>query len=315
VPRAIPLTALALVLVTCASLSAQRPEVLPDTLQKMVDTERAFAARALVVGWKQAFLEYFDNRAVGFKDGSIGLAKDQIRQNPDPPPDLQLLWEPRLGDISATGEIGYLTGPSRTILPPRAARSGDTGDNGRPRHAVYASVWKRQRDGSFRVVIDVGVNVPSAAPFAAGFTRPAYKTRFSGDYDDKTPPLGAADGLLNSALRVSQQRALRGGAGGVLAEGARLHRPNVLPIVGERTIASWAAAQPPYALADTRYSEAARSGDLGYTWGTYAIGAAVGTATAAKPARQEGFYVRIWARGRDGQWKLALDVLQPQTSR
>lgn len=280
-----------------AGLSAQRGDVLPDALQQMIDAERAFAARALIVGWKQAFLEYFDDSAIGFDEGAVGLAKDQIRANPDPPPDMQLLWEPRLGDVALTGELGYLTGPSRTIVASR--------DNGRPRHAVYASVWKRQRDGSFKVVMDVGVPVPAAATFAAGFTRPAYRTRFSGDYDENTPPLGAADGLLNSALRVDHGRALRGGTGGLLADGARLHRPNLLPLVGAASIAKWAAGQPAYALADTRYSEAARSGDLGYTWGTYAI---------ARPGRtrEEGFYVRVWARGRDRQWKLALDVLQPQ---
>ena len=302
-----------------STVIAQRADVLPAPLQQIIDTERAFAARALVVGWKDAFLEYFTDSAIGFEAGAVGIAKDQIARNPDPPKDLQLLWEPRVGDISANGELGYLTGPSRTIGPSR--------NNGRPRHSVYASVWKRQRDGSFKVVMDVGVPVPSAAPFAAGFTRPAYKTRFIGDYDENTPPLSVADGVLNSALRVGQDRAFRGGAGGRLAEGARLHRPNLLPMVGERNIAAWAAAQPPYALADTRFSEAARSGDLGYTWGTYAIAARAraprqsqqgrsqspaASSTPSRAAREEGFYVRVWARGRDGQWKLALDVLQPQ---
>src|SRR5687768_1639981 len=123
----------------------------------MVETERAFAARALIAGWKQAFLEYFADASVGFAGDAAGLARDQIAANPDPPKDHQLIWEPRFGDVAASGELGYLTGPSRDILPSR--------NNGRPRHAVYASVWKRQRDGTFKVVIDPGTNVPSAAPF------------------------------------------------------------------------------------------------------------------------------------------------------
>jgi ketosteroid isomerase-like protein len=267
-------------------------EALPQALEQMIETERAFAARALVVGWKQAFLEYFANDAVGFAAGAAGLAKEQIAKRPDPPKDVQLLWEPRLGDISASGEIGYLTGPVRTIVPSR--------NNGRPTHSNYFSVWKRQRDGSFKVIMDVGVDTPSAVPYPAGFTRPSYAGRFSRDYDEDTPPLGAADGVLNSALRSNQARAYRGR----LAAGARLFRPNVLPIVGERNIARWADTQTAYALSDTRYSEAARSGDLGYTWGTYAMPTVKG--------RQEGFYVRVWVRDRSGQWKLAADVLQPQ---
>jgi ketosteroid isomerase-like protein len=276
------------------SLVAQKADVLPEALQQMANTERAFAARALVIGWKDAFLEYFSNAAVGFEKGQAGPAREQIRANPDPPPGMQLIWEPRVGDIAASGELGWLTGPSRTIVPSR--------DNGRPRHAVYASVWKRQTNGAFRVVMDVGVLLPSAAPFATGFTRPGTPARFTGDYDETTPPLANADGALNSALRSNPSGAWRGR----LADGARLHRPNVLPIVGERNITRWAASQPAFALADSRFTESARSGDLGYTWGTYAV--------ARKPgAREEGFYVRIWARQRDGQWKLALDVLQPQS--
>ena len=67
----------------------------------MVDAERAFAERALVVGWKQAFLEFFADSAIGFDGEQVGLAKEQIRANPDPPKDHQLLWEPRYGDVAA----------------------------------------------------------------------------------------------------------------------------------------------------------------------------------------------------------------------
>ena len=285
--------AILLVAAWTAAAHAQRGGELPQALTQMVEAERAFAARALVVGWKAAFLEYFAESAVGFDSGKVGLARDQVGANPDPPKDHRLIWEPRYGDVAASGEIGYLTGPVRSILPSR--------DNGRPRHSTYTSIWKRERSGSFKVVMDVGVNTPGAVPFAAGFTRAVSANRFTGDYDDTTPPLSAADGVLNSALRSGQAAAYRGR----LAPGARFNRQNTLPIVGERNVTRWLASQPAYAAADSRYAEAARSGDLGYTWGTYAIG------PRQKPT-QQGFYVRIWERERKGQWKIAMDILQPQ---
>ena len=266
---------------------------LPHALSQMVETERAFAARALVVGWKASFLEYFANEAVGFERGEVGLAREQIRKNPDPPADHQLIWEPRVGDVAGSGELGYLTGPSRSILPSR--------NKGQPRHSVYSSIWKRQRDGTFKVVLDVGVDTPGAAPFARGFTRAPSAGRFTGDYDDKTPPLSAADGVLNSALRTGQAAAYRGR----LAAGTRFHRPAIMPVVGEQPVLKWLATQPNYASADSRFAEASRSGDLGYTWGVYSIG------LRQKPS-SEGFYVRVWVRERNGQWKLAMDILQPQ---
>ena len=259
----------------------------------MLEAERAFAARALVIGWKQAFLEYFAPDALGFREGQVGLARDQIAKIPDPPPDLQLMWEPRFGDISYSGDLGYLTGPVQNVRPSR--------EGGRPRHSNYTSIWKRQRDGSFKVVMDVGIDTPGPVTFAPGFTRAPQKNRFTGDYDETTPPLGTADGLLNAELRRDPARAYRPN----LTVSARLHRQNVMPIVGETRILQWLASQPAFATADTRFTEAARSGDLGYTWGTY-------TRKAARGAAEGGFYVRVWVREQNGQWKLTMDVLQPQ---
>ena len=53
------------------------------------------------------------------------------------------------------------------------------------------------------------------------------------------------------------------------------------------------------------FAEVARSGDLGYTWGSYSL-AAAGTTPA-----ERGYYARVWSRSADGTWKIALDVLQP----
>src|ERR1041385_889060 len=131
-------------LVACASLVLAQPAPLSaqreGALGEMVQTEQRFAGRALVVGWKQAFLEYFADNAVGFDGDQIAPAKDLFRQAPDPPKDRKLIWEPRYGDIAASGDLGYLTGPVRSINPAR--------DNGQPRHSMYASIWKRQSAGT-----------------------------------------------------------------------------------------------------------------------------------------------------------------------
>jgi hypothetical protein len=84
--------AIALLVVAVWRAGAQVPEPLPESLTQMIETERAFAARALVVGWKNAFLDYFSPAAVGFADGQPGSAREQIAKNPDPPKDLQLIW-------------------------------------------------------------------------------------------------------------------------------------------------------------------------------------------------------------------------------
>jgi ketosteroid isomerase-like protein len=253
-----------------------------DALKQMADAERAFAARERVVGWKQAFLEYFADDAVGFNGTNIVKAKEQIRQAPDPSKDAQLLWEPRYGDISVSGDLGWLTGPSTSTNPAR--------DNGTPRHGNYASIWKRQPDGSFKVVMDVGVNTPLPVPFAPGFVRAPQTVRDKGHAANARATLAGADRALARGTTTNQADAYRDRLG----PGARLHRPNVLPPLGEAAILTYLAAQPPYTASEHRYAETSRAGDLGYTWGTW----------------DKGFYVRAWTREARGQWQLVLDVLQ-----
>ena len=79
----------------------------------------------------------------------------------------RLIWEPRYGDIASSGDLGYLTGPVRRIVPGQ--------NNGQPFHSLYASIWKRQPDGSFKVVMDMGVPTPGPVAFADGFM-PARRT-------------------------------------------------------------------------------------------------------------------------------------------
>ncbi len=286
---------LAAILLCAVALRAQQPP-LPPALSALAQTERAFAARATVVGWKQAFLEYFADNAVGFSGDKTEPAKDQLKGVPDPPKDLQLLWEPRFGDIAASGELGWLTGPSTTINPAR--------NNGAPRYGNYASIWKRQPDGTFKVLLDVGINVPMEAPFAAGFTRALASDRYKGTdtVAAATTALRNADTALNQAALRSQEKAY----GARVTPDARLHRPAVMPLTGAAAISAWARTQPPYTAAETRFAETAQSRDLGYTYGTFAA------PVAGEGAAQKGFYIRVWVRGQNGTWRVALDVLQPQ---
>jgi hypothetical protein len=55
----------------------KQPVELPHALTQMVEAERAFAARALVVGWKRSFLEFFADDAMGFAKGEAGLPRQR----------------------------------------------------------------------------------------------------------------------------------------------------------------------------------------------------------------------------------------------
>jgi ketosteroid isomerase-like protein len=135
--------------------------------------------------------------------------------------------------------------------------------------------------------------------FADGFT-PAPRTDV---YAGRTTPDAAArslkdtDAALTNAARGGQADAYRGH----LAETVRFHRADMMPVVGREAVLSWLAGQPAYAAGESLFADAAMSGDLGYTYGSYAL---------KGDRRAHGFYVRVWTRGRDGVWRVALDVFQ-----
>jgi uncharacterized protein (TIGR02246 family) len=58
-------------------------------------------------------------------------------------------WEPEEADIAASGDLGYTIGHyERTVTGPDANASTTTGK--------YVSIWKRQEDGTWKVVVDLG---------------------------------------------------------------------------------------------------------------------------------------------------------------
>jgi len=241
----------------------------------MADTERAFARRAAQVGVRDSFLEFFADAAIRFGDAPEP-AKPFLQQiKPQPPSVVELLWEPRIGDVAASGELGWLSGPASRIV------------HGAPvpvTELAYFSIWQRQANGAFRVLIDQGITTPTAPAFATEFTRVDATDRYVGASGDGQATLAAAD-------RAN---------GPPLAPDGRLYRDGLLPFVGEAARARQGAERA--RRTTPLHAEAARSGDLGFTYGRY----------ERAPDAETGHYVRVWSRTRSGQWKVALEVTAPK---
>lgn len=264
------------------------PDV-PAPLAAMVDAEREFAASARVLGVRDAFLKFLAADAVMFVPDPVVAHEDLATRPSVPFAEEPLIWEPRLGDVAASGELGWLIGPSASA----AANSTDAN----ARHAVYLSVWKRQPDGAWRVSVDVGVGAPAEPAFAPGFNRFPLGERWRPDASrSAAEPLADADRALNGALT---QRGLRDGYSPFLADATSLLRAGMMPVVGRRAILESVATKPErYAGSLTRV-ESSQSGDLGFSYGTY---------TLAGTTPESGMYLRIWQRDAAGAWRLSVDL-------
>ena len=66
-----------------------------------------------------------------------------------------LRWKPTFADIAGSGDLGYTTGTYES-------RGTDAQGNPVVRTGRYVSIWKKQKDGSWKVVLDTGS--PDAPP-------------------------------------------------------------------------------------------------------------------------------------------------------
>ena len=228
-------------------------------LDTMVNAERAFAKAATQKGIRDSFLEFFADDAIAFTPAPVS-ATERLRSRPARPfSELELTWEPRTGDVAASGELGWLTGPSTFIDHTTAGAAPQPGN--------YLSVWRRQSSGPWRVFIDVGSQPPQPVPFAPGFTRFQLSSRFArGDSS-----AAATASLLEADKRLNAQIA-EGGAGpayeAVVTAASRLHRSGFMPAIGPQLIRSWFDGNASSMTASTGTAESAQSGDLGYSYGT-----------------------------------------------
>lgn len=84
-----------------------------------------------------------------------------------------------------------------------------------------------------------------------------------------------------------------------LGNEARIHRPDMMPIVGEESLRSWCRQQKMSMTGELIKVEVASSGDLGYVYGSYELG-------GSKP--EKGSYARVWTRDPQGRWRVVMDV-------
>jgi ketosteroid isomerase-like protein len=268
---------------------AKRPQADdPAPIQRMVATERAFAAAAREIGARDSFLTFFADDAVAIVRGEAGQstslvsAKAQLAARPlqSLPLQADLLWEPLTGQVSGDGSMGWLTGGYAVL----SKTSRDLLGQG-----AYFSVWKRQANGTWRVWLDEGIALPDvwrdASPFRAA----------------PDPDVGAT-GSASDTIAIAEGRVAAGGDAWSSSLGAdvRLHREGVMPRVGREAAVAWALAAWHTVRYDVLQSAVAPSDDLAVVIGEYRATSSAGAET--------GSWVRVWKRDVSGRWRIVFET-------
>ena len=276
------------ILLALTLLQAQTP------LQEMVQTEQSFARMAAEKNTRDAFLAFIADDGLLFRPGAVN-GKKWMLDHPTPPSDKRplLAWQPILGMVAAAGDLGFTTGPWQA--------KPDVNDAKPSAYGHFVTVWKKQPDGSWKFVVDLGISHPQAVGPAELWQPEGKKSNAKVNEVD----VAAARNDLLTEDRAYAQASLKDGLvkafNAYASPEARLYRNGSLPFPDRKSSAAALESTKGQVAWTPIAADVSRSGDLGYTHGTYEV------TDAEKKVTERGSYVRIW-RGFGDHWRIVLDV-------
>jgi ketosteroid isomerase-like protein len=292
VKRALPL----LLIAFGSILSTAQEKGLSPAFSSMVSTERAFAKMAGTHGVRNSFITFFADDGINFTPHPV-KTRESLISTPAPGtlPPIVLNWAPIYGDIASSEDLGYNTGPFLVE---------DKSPEKRPsRHGMFFSVWRRQVDKSWKVVLDMGASTPSAvAPLDAPFVAAAVakvKARDLSPSDGHDEALKVDRDFLLSALNKPMGEALKDS----LQESGRLYSTGKMPLIGRKAILAGGIDDKRLVTGEPLDGAMSRSGDFAYVYGRYELKSTDGS--------EKGYYSRVWRVDGGGRWRIAFFVMNP----
>ena len=154
-----------------SGLAQKAPEQSP--LEKMVATERAFAKQSEEQGTRESFMAFIADDGILFRPTAV-KGKQWMKEHPVPPSDKRplLSWYPAIAGVALAGDLGYTTGPWEY--------KNDIHDASPVAWGNFLTVWKRQRDSSWKFAIDIGISNPKPDQPATPWQLPNNYREFNG---------------------------------------------------------------------------------------------------------------------------------------
>lgn len=265
-------------------------------LQEMVQTEQAFSKMAADQNTRDAFMNFIADDGLLFRPTAVN-GKQWMREHPVPPSDKHplLAWQPAFAGMAAAGDLGFTTGPWEF--------KEDVKDEKPAGYGHFVTLWKKQPDGSWRFVVDLGISHPTTGGPQRSWRPSEQKRAARFKSVDVAVTRQALLDLDAAYLKQNVKEGLLKAFAAHASSDVRLYRAGNLPFVGRTVAANALGSSKGQVKWTATGGDVSRSGDLGYTYGTYEI-------TDGANVIEKGSYVRIW-QNQGGGWQIALDVANP----
>jgi ketosteroid isomerase-like protein len=123
----------------------------PGPEARLLQADRDFARLSEESDPKHAFAAYLAPNAIMLpRAGSPVEGYDNAIASFGEKPGYELLWQPQLAEVAASGEMGWTWGIYQVIVDGKQVSNGK-----------YVNIWALQADGSWKVRMDMGNQEPA----------------------------------------------------------------------------------------------------------------------------------------------------------
>lgn len=252
-----------------------------NVLKKLVQTELDFSKLSETQGTKTAFLANLTEKSIFFRPFPVNGMK--IWSESQDSTSL-LTWFPIWAEVSAAGDLGFTTGPYVLSNRKNKTQAASYGN--------YITIWQKQNDGNFKILLDLGCSNPE----------PNQKMEVFNDFNSSTKKKKIKS--FDTAQETETIKKNEQSTDIQLLKTSRFLRAGQFPLVGQTAIQAYLQTQN---YQNKTYQadlvEIAQSGDLAYSYGKFSAQSKTENKT------ESGYYVRIWRKIAKQNWALALDIV------
>lgn len=259
----------------CSWLTAQTH----GPAQTLGEAERAFSAASEKNGITASFVEFLDDSCVMFNPGPVN-GKELYRKRKEN--GAYLIWSPSFVETAASGDFGISTGPWEY-----RREKGDSSVS----YGHYFSVWQKDRNGVWKVILDNGIDYPSSA-------KKIKKETFRSMSVRNTSHAIVTSGTIRElelSFSAAAVQGLRAAYQKYSAEDIMMFRKGAFPVSSKKEAIRMTAKEAKGGTSVPVGAAVSSSGDIGFTYGLV-IGQNSDTSS----------YVRVWRK--EKQWKIAADM-------
>jgi ketosteroid isomerase-like protein len=135
------------------ALTQKAPD-LENEKKALMETDRLFSNASEEKGFGEAFALFSADEARVFQNKMMPIeGKEAIVKFMAENVKGTITWEPYFVEMSASTDLAYTLGKSQSTMTSASGKKVVS-------HGHYVTIWKKQTDGSWKLVFDTGIETP-----------------------------------------------------------------------------------------------------------------------------------------------------------